>query len=114
MKVRVRGTNEVVEFSLYNNEIGENIIFDFMESNSAFLTGEFIYNEEEDLYACEQQIYERWSNIILKQDLLAQRIDALKIDHGDFMVTEVINKALFRDIDEEADAINYELDRVFS
>jgi hypothetical protein len=114
MKVRVNDSTDIHTFSLYDEALGEDLIFEFLETHCAFVAEKFVYLEDEDLYACELDIFNKWKNLIDKHKELSARINSLKLEHGERLVDEVISKALFHDVEDEADAINYELDRAFS
>lgn len=114
MKVRVYGSTDIYTFSLYDKALGYDKIFEFLETNCDFVAEKFIYHEDDGLYECEQQVFDKWQYIIDSQQLLSSRINNLKIEHGDIIVDEVINRAIFHCIEDEVDAINYELDRVFN
>lgn len=113
MKVRVNGTTDIYNFSLYDEALGYDKIFEFLETNCQFVAEKFIYLEQEDIYVCQPEIFEKWQHIIDSQAALSLRINNLKIEHGELEVDDVINRAVFHNIEDEADAINYELDRVF-
>lgn len=111
MRVRVNGSTDIFVFSLYDELLGEELIFEFLETHCAFVAEQFIYIEEEDLYACEEETFDKWQSIIEQQSELSRRIKNLKVEHGDLFIGEIINKAFFHSIEDEAEAINYELDR---
>ena len=114
MQVRVSNSTDIFVFSLYDKTSGEELIFDFLETHCAFVAEKFIYLEDENIYVCEPEVLDKWKYIIDQQNALSERISSLRIEHGELFVNEIINKAFFRCIEEEADAINYELDRAFS
>lgn len=114
MKVRVNDSTDIFVFSLPDEVSGEDLIFDFLETHCAFVAEQFIYLEDENVYLCEPEVFDKWQYIIEQQNALSTRINDLKLEHGELFVNEVVNRALFRSVEDEADAINYELDRVFS
>ena len=113
MKVQVYGSTDLFTFSLYDKALGYDRIFEFLETNCEFVADKFIYLEAEDIYQCEQEVFDKWQFIIESQQILSDRINQLKVEHGELTVDEVINRAIFHSIEDEADAINYELDRAF-
>ncbi len=114
MRVRVNNSTDVFDFSLYNEASGEDLIFEFLETHCAFVAEQFVYLEDENLYVCEPEMFDRWKKVIDQQSELSVRINNLILEHGELYVKEIINKAFFHDIVDEADAINYELDKAFS
>lgn len=113
MKVRVNDSKEVYTFSLYDEALGDDLIFEFLETHCAFVAEKFVYLEDEDVYSCESDVFDKWKHIIDTQKELSARINDLKLDHGELLVDEVINRAFFHGVEDEADAINYVLDRAF-
>jgi hypothetical protein len=113
MRVKINGRTDIHTFSLYDEALGYDLIFEFLETNCTFVAEKFIYHEAEDIYICEADDFDKWQLLIDEQQQLSKRINQLKLEYGEEDVEAAVNRAIFHSIEDEAKAINYELDRAF-
>lgn len=114
MKVLIVETGMIERLSIIDPNTKVDWVKDFIGNYGAFSDGQFTYNDETGLYHCDQDTYVWWAKVLSDQEALYNRIAVLKDEHGAELIDEIVNRAADCDLEDQAAAINKELDEEFS
>lgn len=112
MKIIIKETGAQETLDLINSD-GINWIGDFVGNTGAMQDGQFTWDYEQDAFIADQSTFDWWKKVVDDQDSLDERISALKEEHGQDAVWQVIQDAPSVDIENHAAAMNQLLDEAF-
>jgi hypothetical protein len=113
MKIIIKESQEAKELNLIDPETNTNWIGDFVGNTGALEDGQFVYDEETDVYAADWDTYLWWEEVVAAHQDLDDRIHELKQKHGSNAVSKAIGDAGDCDLEDRAAAINGALDETF-
>lgn len=108
--IKETGARELLE--ILDPNTGVDWIQDFIGNYDAFSDGQFIWDEEQDAYLCDQVTFDWWAKVVADHELLENRIFELYKEYGD-KVYDVIIDAGNVDLEDHAAAMNAALDEAF-
>lgn len=113
MKVIIRETRKMEQLQMLDNETGTDCTIDII-GNYGGLNGQFVYDEESDVYHCNQDTFVWWERVLDEQQELNDRIAELKKEYGSERVQEVLEAVGDFDLEDQANEINAALDETFA
>lgn len=113
MKVTIRETGKMEQLQLLDNETGTDCTIDII-GNYGGLDGQFVFDEESNVYHCDQDTFVWWDRVLHEQQELNDRIAELKKEYGSQPVQEVLEAVGDFDLEDQANEINAALDEAFA
>lgn len=106
------GAKETLKLIDHN---GTNFVEDVIGNYDGFgdESHQFSYDNDTDVYSCTQSTFEWWNRVLADQQALTNRIAELSELHGAEAVHSAIGTAGDCDLEDQAAAINKELDQAF-
>ncbi len=108
VKVKIKETNQVEELSIIDAETGCDYVGDFIGNHDALNT-QFIYDDENDVWVCDQETFEWWSQVINENQKLNYRIEEMKEKYGSDKIHNVLQDVCC-DLENHASQANGFLD----
>ncbi len=115
MDIRIRETDKLENLSIIDPKTGVDYISDFIGNAGGLTDGQFelyVYEwvADDDFYACDQETYEWWADVVDAHNNINSRIFELSSEHGSETITEAIGDAGNCDVKDQPAAIDYALD----
>lgn len=111
MRVLANGKIEVLE--LIDPRSGNNCAADIIGNHGGFIDGQFVYDEENDVYHCTPETFKWWKRVLSDHQAMEDRIAELIEEHGSDKVYEVVNGVGDYDLEDIPAAVHAELDEAF-
>jgi len=86
---------------------------DFISGTGGFENGDFIYDDDLEVYMCSQDAYDWWEKVISDNERLEERIAELKERYGSDAVRDALDAVVRVDWEDYAEEVNGRLDEVF-
>lgn len=84
---------------------GSTNITDFIGNHDAFNEQQFSYDEEKNVYHCDQDTFDWWNQVVNDQHALQERIKDLIEVYGSEAVNEVVARAVDVELEYQAYAL---------
>jgi hypothetical protein len=99
--------------SIIDPKTGIDYIQDFIGNTGALIDGQFNYDDDQDVYICDQNTFDWWCKVASDNQILENRIYELTKEHGSEAVYAVIYDAGTNDLEDHAAYVNQALDQAF-
>jgi hypothetical protein len=113
MKIIINETGAVETLSIIGAKSGLNYISDFVGNQGALSDGQFVWDEDQDAYVCDQETFDWWQKVVEENQELEYRIHELKEEHGSDEVDKVLEELGSVDLGDLASEINSALSEAF-
>lgn len=113
MKIIINETGKIETLSIIDPDTGVNYISDFI-GNTGDLGTQFIYDDNRNVWTCDQETFDWWSDVVTKEQALGNRIHDLCATHDRGLVHEVVRDSSGKvDLEINAAVVNTALDEAF-
>ena len=113
MNIIIKETNVQESLEIIDPRTGINWIQDFIGNTGALSDGQFVWDDEQDAYICDQDTFDWWSKVVSDNESLENRIHELSQQHGGDAVSAVVSDAANVDLEQLAASVNEALDDAF-
>lgn len=114
MNVMIKETGAIEELHLVDNATGVDTAVDVIGNYGGLVDGQFIYDEDMNVYHCSLETFEWWSRVLHEQQELEDRLAELRKEHGSERVQEVLEAVGDTDLENMAAEVNAALDEAFA
>lgn len=112
INIIIKDTDKQETLSIVDQK-GIDYIKDFIGNYGAFNDGQFTYNDDKDVYICDQDTFDWWSKVVSDNQALKNRLAELRETFGSDAVQEVIDQASDVELEDLALSVNNALDEAF-
>ena len=113
MKIIIKETNVQESLEIIDPRKGINWVQDFIGNTGALSDGQFVWDDEQGAYVCDQDTFDWWSKVVSDNESLENRIYELSQQHGGDAVSAVVYDAANVPLEQLAASVNEALDEAF-
>lgn len=115
LKIKINETGAMETLSMISPN-GTDAAADMIGNHDGFgpESWQFELDSDSGIYTANQETYDWWAKVLMENEELEERIEALKEEHGSDAVQEVIEAAGIVDLEDHAANLNKALDEAFS
>ena len=113
MNIIIKETAAAETLSIIAPDSGVDYISDFVGNAGGFVDGQFVWDDEQDAYVCDQETFDWWDAVVRANQALDDRIHECVQEHGSEKVYEAIHDAGSVDLEDHAANVNQALDEAF-
>lgn len=110
----IRETGKVETLSFIDPRHNVDCVTDFIGSHGGLTDGQFTYDDDQDIYLCDQETYDWWSKVITDHQVMEERIKALCDKYGSGRVYDVVHQVADCDLEDMPAAVDAALDEAFA
>ena len=113
MQIIIDDTSEIETLSIIDPKTGVDYIADFIGNTGALSDGQFCWDQDRNVYICDQDTFNWWSTVVTANQALDYRINDLEQEHGSDAVYQVIQAVGSVDFVDHAANVDQALDAAF-
>lgn len=115
MNIIIKETNATETLSIIDSRTNVNYVSDFIGNTGDLDNGQFVYDEDQDAYICDQDTFDWWEKVLADHQEVDDRIKSLSDQFGVDEINHIISKAnVFADLEDQPAFINNALDEAFA